>query len=459
MKKTWYQILFLILGLAICLLPLLGLAVTGPAPAAANEILAFPPEWKTSSGSLNLRYLSDACDYFRDHFSCRQELITLNAKLESGLLGDSASKKVVVGKDGWLFYAETTDDYQNTDPLSDRRIWAAAHTLSLIQEYARSKNAAFLFTVVPNKNTLYPQYMPDLYLRSEEPGNRERLFAALRKEGVSCLDLTDAFRAENRVLYHRLDSHWTNLGAALAHDRILAALGKQEDHFYDPARFRTERTHSGDLYTMLYPTGTEKDIQYLPDPPLRFQYAVPIRSPEDQRILTACDGKTGNLLMFRDSFGNSLHSFMAESYEKAWFSRAMPYPLTMLDASGADTLVIEIVERNIDWLSLRATILPAPVRELPLPEDQMAVSASLSCEQENALWKISGELMEGMDEDSPIYLLVDGTLYEASPVGEKEGSFTAYLPAQIEQVSILFRRNGKLVQSTAIACQSEGDLR
>lgn len=453
MKKTWYEILFLILGLAICLLPLIGLAVTGPAPAAANEILAFPPELKTPSGSLNLRYLSDVSDYFRDHFSGRQELVTLNAKLESSLLGDSASEKIVVGKDGWLFFAETSDDYLNTNQLSDRRIWAAAHTLSLIQEYAKSKNAVFLFTVAPNKNTLYPEYMPDLYLRSEEPGNRERLFAELRKEGVSCLDLTDAFRSENRVLYHRLDSHWTNLGAALAHDRILAALGKQDDSFCDPARFRTERTHSGDLYTMLYPTGKEKDVQYIPEPPLSFQYAVPIRSPEDQRILTACDGKTGNLLMFRDSFGNTLHSFMAESYEKAWFSRAMPYQLTMLDASGADTLVIEIVERNIDWLSLRAPILPAPVRDLPLPKNQTAVTASLTCTQEKTFWKISGELTEEMDADSPIYLLADGTVYEASPLGEEEGSFTAYLPAQIDQASILFRINGILVQSTEISCQ------
>ena len=204
---------------------------------------------------------------------------------------------------------------------------------------------------------------------------------------------------------------------------------------------------------MLYPTGKEKDVQYIPEPPLSFQYAVPIRSPEDQRILTACDGKTGNLLMFRDSFGNTLHSFMAESYEKAWFSRAMPYQLTMLDASGADTLVIEIVERNIDWLSLRAPILPAPVRDLPLPKNQTAVTASLTCTQENTFWKISGELTEEMDADSPIYLLADGTVYEASPLGEEEGSFTAYLPAQIDQASILFRINGILVQSTEISCQ------
>ena len=449
MKKSWYQIILLILGLLICLFPLIGMAVTGPAPAAANEILAFEPKLKTDSGSLNLRYLNDLSDYFRDHFSERQEMVTLNAKLESGLFGDSASKKVVVGKEGWLFFGETTDDYQNTNKLSDRRIWAAAHTLSLIQEYALSKNAVFLFTIAPNKNT---QYMPDLYLRSEEPGNRERLFAELRKEGVSSLDLTHSFRAEDRTLYHRLDSHWTNLGAAFAHDQILAALGKTDDVFYRPDQFREEKSHSADLYTMLYPTGKEKDIQYVPDPPLTYQYAAPIRSPEDLKILTTCEGKSGNLMMFRDSFGNTLHAFMAESFGNARFSRAMPYQLSMLDASHADTLVIEIVERNIDWLSERAPNLPAPVRDLTVPDNQIDVAADLFCTQENALWRISGELKETFDVDSPIYLKIDGVVYEASPVGEAEGSFTAYLPAQAESAQILYRSNGTLVQSTAITC-------
>ena len=460
MIHKFFYGLFLALGILICLFPLLGLTVTGPAPALGKERLAFSPKLKTETGGVNLQFLSDTCDYFRDHFSCRQELITLNAKLESDLLGDSASEEVVLGKDGWLFLAETMDDYQGMNQLSDRQVWAAAHTLSLIQEHAQRTGIRFLFTVAPNKNSLYPQFMPNASLRADGPGNLDRLYAALNDQGVACLDLRGEFQSQDRILYQRLDSHWSNLGAALACDRILAAIGKEPDAFYDPSRFIPVQNHQGDLYEMLYPTGTEKDIQYEPNPPLQFRYVRPIRSPEDLAIRTSCEGQEGSLLMFRDSFGNTLHSFMAESYEKAFFSRAMPYDLSLMNASQPDTLVIEIVQRHIPWLAQRAPKMYAPERELQLPAEQTDADADLSCVQDahnDVLWCLSGTLNTPVDVDSPIYLLVNGTVYEASPVGETEGAFTAYLSEKATQAEVLYVRNGILCRTTDMTCIEKGE--
>ena len=448
MKKNFGSLIFLGVFLLMCLWPLAGMAIAGPSGAAANEKLA-PLPALTKGGAFNTDFLNDTGDFFADHFASRQELITLNAKLEAAIFGESASEDVILGRDGWLFYKSTLDDYQGQNLLSEREIRSAARCLALVQEYAQAQNASFLFTVAPNKNTLYPEYMPDRYLRSDTPGNAERLYDALRQEGVQYVDLKAAFRAEDRTLYQRLDSHWSNLGAALAHDAILDALGKNAARLYAPEQFIAAQDHEPDLYPMLYPAGTEKDVQLYPEWAWHFSYDKPIRSVEDHIIRTICENASGTLLMFRDSFGNMLYPFMAESYGAACFSRAMPYELSLLETEHADTLVIEIVERNIGWLTQRAPILPAPTREISLPEvcDPTVRFTCAFTQTDSGMLCCYGNLDCTPDTDSPIWLVCGGTVYEASPAGEGDFPFTAFLPKQPASLQIMFLRNGSLVLS------------
>lgn len=451
MKKNLGYLIFLVVFLLLCLFPLVGMAITGPSGSVGNEILSAPPSL-TKAGGFNPSFLSDASDYFADHFAARQELITANARLEAALFGESAEEKVILGKDGWLYYKSTLDDYRGQNLLADREIWSAAHCLALMQEYAQAQNVDFLFAVAPNKNTLYPEHMPDRYLRSDATGNLAHLYDALQQEGVQFADLKAAFDAEDSTLYYRLDSHWNELGAALAHDTILDALGKDAPRLYDPDQF-TEGTHyNGDLDVMLYPLGSDTDVDDLPNWDWYFSISEPFRGAEDQMIQTRCAERSGSLLMFRDSFGNSLYPYMADSFFEARFSRAMPYDLSLLD--GADTLIVEIVERNIDWLAQRAPILPAPVRELALPKT-CDPAAQFTCgftQTDGGTVCCSGNLGCAPDTDSPIYLVCDGTVYEASPAGSGELPFTAYLPAQPATLQIMFYRNGTLVISQTTVC-------
>lgn len=453
MKKTG-QVLFIALFLLLCLLPSVAMIFTGPSEAAANEILAQPPELQDESGAFNLEYLNDCSNYLADRFAGRQELITLNAEMESAIFGESASKDVILGKDGWLFYRTTLDDYQGTNLLSEREIWAAAHSMKLVEETAEKRDITFLFTVVPNKNTLYPEHMPASCVRSDSPGNLEHLETALDAEGVSYLSLKDVFEHQEQELYHKMDSHWTNLGAALAHDAIVKALGEEKECFYKPECFIQRMDHKADLYQMLYPAGDKADEQFYPDWQLRFTYDRPLRSVEDQRIDTSCEGADGSLFMFRDSFGNTLHAFMAESFAKACFSRAMPYQIPMLDQTDADTLVIEIVERNIPWLTQRAPIMEAPTREMTLPTKETNCKVSVNeVESENDFFCYTGNIGEKIDEDSPIYLICDGVVYEASPAGDGSQPFTAYLDQSAQMIHLAWKQNGNYILTQGFPCK------
>ena len=154
--------------------------------------------------------------------------------------------------------------------------------------------------------------------------------------------------------------------------------------------------------------------------------------------------------MFRDSFGNALHSLMAESFSSAVFSRAMQYNLTLMEQTAARYVVVEIVERNLDLLAGMPFMMPAP--RVEFSEETIPVSATAEVESSPAsnlpeYIQLNGRLDSPCDTDSPVYVRSsDGIVYEAFPVADDDGSGTSFglcLPeASAGGIQVIFRSGG-----------------
>lgn len=453
MKKFFHTLFVCCFFLASCL-PALGMALLGPSQPGANEVLARPPQAVRPDGSANLNVLSDAADYFSDHFAFRQELITVNSRLLAGCFSTSAQPDVALGKDGWLFYAETIDDYTGADFMTPRQAYCAAKALKLAQDFVLDKGKGFTFTIAPNKISLYPEQFSQPLARAPVTA-ADLVREELERQGVSYTDLFQPIADCPDPLYRNLDSHWTNQGAALAHDLILDSLGlPAEKAFEKPGRLEANCL-KGDLYEMLFPASQENlDSQFIFDQPLEFQYAAPIKGEDDLRIETASDSSNPPLLMFRDSFGNALHSLMAESFSRAMFARAMPYNLGLMDGISAQYVVVEIVERNLPMLAQGTFLIPAPSADA-LEYQAGELPAQGTAEQERNLpgfQKVAGKVETECDEDSPVFLETAAGVYQAFPTSSGEDNqvaFTAYLPesAELEGMRVIYRQNGQWLGS------------
>lgn len=433
--KTSIKQIFCILLLLMCLLPLVVFVVAGPSAPGANERLAAKPRL-TADGSLNFDILSDTADYFDSHFGLRQALITANAAADAAVFGESATSEVLLGTGGWLYYADTLADYTGADPMTARQLWCAARNLALMQEYTQAQGAAFLFVCAPNKNTVYPAHMPARYIRTQGPSDLDRLEALLAAQGVAFCDVRSTLLSAQEPAYYRTDSHWNGYGSALACDAILSALGREsalgEEEF-------SLHPHIGDLYQMLYPASRKQEPGLSLARQREFQYVGTVRGADDQLIRTQSGG-SGTLLAFRDSFGNALHEDLAEAFQSAVFSRAMPYDLSVMRDAQPDTVLVELVERNLRWLSSRPPLLPAPEREAPeAAQSEQTASVRQSTSSYDGLLVYTGTL-DGLtpDADSPVYAVLDGVCYEACPTAE---GFRLLAPAG-SKLTLLVRTNG-----------------
>lgn len=424
--KKFCHILFTAAFFITCLIPAAGLIFLGPSEAAGNEVLSPVPRTTNPDGSFNLDLLPDAADWFSDHFAFRQELVTADSAMKSALFHTSAQPDVTLGQDGWLYYTETLDDFTGADLITQRQAWCAARSLALAQRYVEERGGVFTFTIAPNKISLYPQFAPS-GLAPADATSAGLLRNQLELQEVHYTDLFEPFLNQNEVLYHKLDSHWTNKGAALGHDLLLAGLGLEGNAYEKDGTYQL--THRGDLYEMLYPASNRLDKQFEFNSPLEFEYASPIRGADDLRIMTSSGSQNEPLVMFRDSFGNALHSLMAGSFSSAVFSRAMPYNLALMDQTAARYVVVEIVERNLDLLARTPFLMPAPQAEFTeeaSPTDAAAEAESSPAANLPGFVQINGKVDSPCDTDSPVYVRSGGIVYEAFPVADSEESGTSF---------------------------------
>jgi len=444
-KKLKLAFSALILGLCLCVL--VCTVLLPAAPLRGNET-AVPAPKLMLSGKLNTEFLTELSDWYAQRFAFRSEAISMDSLLLANIFRTSSTDEVIVGKDGWLYYASTADDYCNARTLTDREIGNIAVTLSLFEEAAAREGMTFLFAAAPNKSTVYPEYMPENYMILQQDGNLERLHTALAGQGITYADLLSVLNTPGETLYHKTDSHWNNLGAATACKEILKILGRDcPDLTAEPYSLRND--FPGDLAAMLYPSlSVPEQQQEFSLPPVTETGAA-----EEVLYETHCEGGTGSLYCWRDSFGNALSPLLGTQFSSAVFTRSVPCDLRLAAEARADTLIWEIAERNIGNITLHAPIFEAPVRGIPVPAVATDTAVTAAVSETDGLIRITGQFDTAFaDTGSRVYAVIDGIVYEATPAGGEDGCFTLYLAkdASADSLALILTENGVSVLTDTV---------
>jgi hypothetical protein len=412
MKKALY-IVFITIFFGMCAAPLAGTLLGYKNINAEKRTLASAPEVFTKNG-FNAEFTREFDDYYTDNFAFRTNLVTLYAEMNSELLGESISDQVIIGKDGWLFFEPSLNDYMKTGTLSGNEIRRLADTLEMERDYTEGRGAAFIFTVAPNKASVCGQYMPDRYKVLGKKSNVENLSRQLDGIGFEYVDLYGILRGGDMQLYHKLDTHWNNAGALAGYNALLGKVKESKPGFsfdkHENIVPRLEKTWQGDLSGMLYPAAGLLDEQYVYGIEKKYTTDRPMRSLEDLTIKTQSENETLDLVMFRDSFANALIPLMSNEFSSITYSRAVPYDYSLLD-EDTDVVILEIVERNIPEMLGSAPLMPAPETEITADLTPADMDIKLETQDSEDYIKIAGIALPpgyGADKDYDIFIRLSG---------------------------------------------------
>ena len=349
MKKKIGMWSYVVIFWLICFIPSLGM-VFYHGEFAENRNLSEYPVFLTDEGVWNRGYFDELQIYAAEHFAFRGELIEIESVLKYRLFHTPCDDQVVLGKDNWLFFDKTLMDYAGIR-LSDTEIDRIAVRLSEVCSYIQSKGKEPLIVIVPNKNSIYPEYMPTRFGSRAEVRN-----LTLLQERMQVLDIpfVNAYQVMLKVkteyeLYLHEDTHWNNTGARLILNEIYAAYGLSDR--YKLTGYTIEESHKPDLYGILFPADEHCEAQHIYDDVKAYDYIGRMHSVDDITIQTAASKGNGkSILVYRDSFARALIPYMGGTFDHITFNRSTPYDLSLVENTECDYVLIEIVERNLQDL-------------------------------------------------------------------------------------------------------------
>lgn len=183
-------------------------------PRASDAIKTFPRRFEA---------------YYNDRFQLRDVMIRGHNRLKIKILKKSPQKDVLMGRDGWLFYKRNNllEDFFALEPFTEEDLDTRRHLLEAKRDWLSSQGIPYFFVVAPNKQSIYPEKMPQAYYRSRGPSRLDQLVDHMRtRSDVNIVDLREDLleaKASDQV-YFLADTHWNEKGAFIAYRSIMDAI-------------------------------------------------------------------------------------------------------------------------------------------------------------------------------------------------------------------------------------------
>ncbi len=219
--------IFLGILLAVVLAVPAGVALWGRHQTTAyyeNRALAQLPE-VTAQALLDGSFGTEAESWYADHIPGRTTLLMLDTFVQMDVLRRPVVNDTVVGGDvlvPFLSFKEwTAADYAaNAGPISQ--------DYGHLSDYVEENGGTLYFVGIPEQRIYFEDTFPD-YLNNhatEAEAADSIFFAALKEQGVSCIDMGAIYDAQGHpdTYYSAVDHHYNYYGAYAAYRAILETL-------------------------------------------------------------------------------------------------------------------------------------------------------------------------------------------------------------------------------------------
>lgn len=339
--------------------------------AAEKRSLSLPPSLPTAAGEIT-QFFSALDYYLNDHFGFREFYIhRYQRELDKRFNKASTSSLVIKGLEGWYFFNNFNliDDFLGLTPLSKIQLEAWLADQEKKQTWLQKRGIRYLYMAIPNKQSIYPQYMMDNALAKKGTSRFEQLrnYSGNRLPDYM-IDLHKVLRPEAfaKPLYYKNDTHWNTFGAYVAFQEIMHKLSAwfPQEEFNTEFEFGPDRTgvggntgDGGDLALMLMqPDLTETYPVVKPftgcGPYSRIPYRLSniVKNRGRKSFMRTCEKRNLRAVVFRDSFFVPLEPFLSENLGQVmylWKEYDQKNLEEILTHFKPDIVIEAVVERHV----------------------------------------------------------------------------------------------------------------
>ncbi len=200
----------------------------------------------------NNDYYRSFDQYVNDSFSLRSPLVFAKRWIDYHLFGATDAADVHVGSHGWLYSRQSIDDYRKEACGDSAAIEQLVLELHAIERIVEASGRRFIFTVAPNKSTIYPEFLG--FVPLGESCNHSRYDLLLEK--LERYPLKHFVRLEKRLqnakqrpalLYSPTGTYWNASGALVAAETIHAEMIQVPGQYQAPGYLHGDPGDPNDL--------------------------------------------------------------------------------------------------------------------------------------------------------------------------------------------------------------------
>jgi hypothetical protein len=316
--------------------------------------------------------------YYNDRVPFRTNLIDLYNKIISFLTGNikkalegidetvelpiEIRNNVIIGKDGWLFYAgnDSENSYLGNNVMTAEEMEVYLQILLDADAYCSGADKKFVYLTPPNREQIYGEKMPNAYKPVTEYKALDRLIDYIKAHSALAVAYPKAELISVKGAYQpvfKYDTHWNSLGAYIGYIQVLSALGMPVTALSDLS-ITERRQASGDLADMLMELFDDEinyDITYKPE----ITASVVIDNGNTLMKYTSNSGNNKTAVVIGDSFRDAMMQFCGKDFATV-YNMHLAYantPENLEIIRSADVIIFETVERAISNITILASLL------------------------------------------------------------------------------------------------------
>ena len=182
-------------------------------------------------------------NYYMDRVPFKNEIKSVTSKVDVELgkyrslyeILNGGVSGVTLGIDGWMYYTVNGESENSIKEMFGRNMYSEDELASIssmikdTNDFFRDRGAEFIPYVVPNKEQVYDQYLPETYQRHITNYTRANQLTDYVNEHTDVkmiypLDYMKKYR-DSINLFYKYDTHWNQPGAFVGIQPILETVG------------------------------------------------------------------------------------------------------------------------------------------------------------------------------------------------------------------------------------------
>lgn len=301
-------------------------------------------------------YMDDAVDMFFDHKLKKGEIDPYVTGINYPV--KYLSDKVIIGQSDWTYLNLHNIKYYlgNNEPIlkeleEDKKLY------EYMQAVCKEHNKTIVFIICPEKEEIYPEYMPTMEIVDEvERPIKIRDYLATASDVTYIYPKEELLKKKlNYRLYKKYDSHWSDAGAFIATKILKDRLGIDSPSIRECRVAKVPESNKDLLFLAgvsksSYPESFEYVIDYKPD---IFVNTIYQDSEQEVNIFETVSNSSINkhLLIMGDSYRISMAKFLMKDFAKltsVTFNYMDNSSVVDKAIKDCDIIVLQAVERNED---------------------------------------------------------------------------------------------------------------